>query len=359
MRAQPFVDEALITAVSGRGGDGIVSFRREKFVERGGPNGGDGGRGGDVVLVADRNLSTLIDLQRRRVIRASRGADGGNNDKKGASGETVEVRVPVGTMVFAADADEEADPPLVDLSRDTQRWVAARGGNGGHGNARFKTSTRRAPDFALPGQEEQKQELRLSLKLLADVGLVGFPNAGKSTLLRRVSAARPKVASYPFTTLTPSLGVVESGESRFVVADIPGLIEGASDGAGLGHQFLRHIERTRVIVHLLDLGAMLSEDRNLLEDYEAIRRELGRYRPELLERQEIVVLHKIDLITDSHSIEDINHALQALGIEAIGVSGATGTGVAELIQAMREAVEETRSEANSEKSEDPREVATP
>ncbi|MDG2051819.1 MAG: GTPase ObgE [Myxococcota bacterium] len=340
MSAHPFVDEALITAVSGRGGDGVVSFRREKFVPRGGPNGGDGGRGGDVVLIADRNLSTLLDLKRRRVIRASKGANGGNNDKKGPSGETVAIHVPVGTMVFAAAADVECDEPLVDLKQDGQRWVAARGGNGGHGNARFKTSTRRTPDFALPGQEAQTQELRLSLKLLADVGLVGFPNAGKSTLLRRLSAARPKVASYPFTTLTPSLGVVEFGDSRFVVADIPGLIEGASDGAGLGHRFLRHIERTRVIVHLLDLGAWIAENRNLLEDYQAIRQELRRYRPEMLERREIVVLHKIDLVPESERLESMGNQWAELGIQPIRVSGATGEGIPELVRAMHQAVEE-------------------
>jgi len=340
MSAHPFVDEALITAVSGRGGDGVVAFRREKFVPRGGPSGGDGGRGGDVVLVADRNLSTLLDLKRRRVIRASRGANGGTNDRKGHSGETVAIHVPVGTMVFAADADVEGEEPLIDLKQDGQRWVAARGGNGGHGNARFKTSTRRTPDFALPGQEAQTRELRLSLKLLADVGLVGFPNAGKSTLLRRLSAARPKVASYPFTTLTPSLGVVEFGDSRFVVADIPGLIEGASDGAGLGHRFLRHIERTRVIVHLLDLGAWIAEDRDLIADYRAIRQELKRYRPEMLERQEIVVLHKIDLVPETERIESMENQLGELGIQPIRVSGATGEGIPNLIRSMHQAVEE-------------------
>jgi GTP-binding protein len=217
--------------------------------------------------------------------------------------------------------------------------LVARGGNGGHGNARFKTSTRQTPDFALPGQPGVTRELRLSLKLLADVGLVGFPNAGKSTLLRRLSAARPKVASYPFTTLTPSLGVVEVGDARFVVADIPGLIEGASEGAGLGHRFLRHIERTRVIVHLLDVAAMLGEGRDLLEDYDAIRRELGRYRPELLERREIVVLNKVDVAPDAAALDDLEARLAARGITAGRISGATGQGVGELARCMLEAVE--------------------
>lgn len=337
--SHPFVDEARITVVSGKGGDGMVGFRREKFVPHGGPNGGDGGRGGDVVLVADRNLGTLLDLQRRREVRAGNGANGGPSDRTGHSGETVVVHVPVGTMVFDADDAEDSDTPLADLSEHAQRFVAVRGGNGGHGNARFKNSRRQTPDFALPGQEGERRALRLSLKLLADVGLVGFPNAGKSTLLRRLSAARPKVASYPFTTLTPSLGVVEAGDARFVVADIPGLIEGASDGAGLGHRFLRHIERTRVIVHLLDLGAMLAEQRDLHSDYEAIRRELGRYRPEMLERHEIVVLNKCDLVADDDAIRVLEERLAERGLVVMRISGATGRGMPELVRAMHQAVE--------------------
>lgn len=335
--SHPFVDEANITVVSGKGGDGMVCFRREKFIPRGGPNGGDGGRGGDVELVADRNLGTLLDLQRRREIRAGSGANGGPSERTGPSGEAAVIRVPIGTMVFDADTEQDSDVPIVDLSEHGQRFVAARGGNGGHGNARFKTSKRRTPDFALPGKEGERRALRLSLKLLADVGLVGFPNAGKSTLLRRLSAARPKVASYPFTTLTPSLGVVELGDARFVVADIPGLIEGASDGAGLGHRFLRHIERTRVIVHLLDLGAMLVEERDLLDDYDAIRRELGRYRPEMLERDEIVVLNKSDLIADQDALCALEARLAQRDIAVLRVSGATGQGIPELTRAMQQA----------------------
>ena len=322
----------------------MVSFRREKYVPRGGPNGGDGGRGGDVVMVADRNLNTLLDFQRRRVYRAGRGEDGGTSERKGAAGETIEIHVPVGTVVYEVDDEFEIESdddrePLVDLSEDGQRILLARGGNGGHGNVHFKSSTRQTPDFAMSGQEGVTREVRLSLKLLADVGLVGFPNAGKSTLLRRISAARPKVASYPFTTLTPSLGVVEVGEARFVVADIPGLIEGASEGAGLGHRFLRHVERTRVIVHLLDVGAAMLEGRDLLDDYDAIRRELGRYRADLLTRDEIVVLNKVDLVGDASLLESLEQALGERGIEPLRLSGATGQGGAELTRAMLAAVE--------------------
>lgn len=333
-----FVDEAHVTVVSGDGGDGIVVFRREKYVPRGGPSGGDGGRGGDVAFVADANLNTLTELQYRKLIRAGHGERGGGSNRTGCEGETVEVRIPVGTVVYDDDAAADA-PPLVDLSQSGQRVVVAYGGKGGLGNARFATPTRQAPDFALPGKPGETRRLRLSLKLLADVGLVGFPNAGKSTLLRRISAARPRVASYPFTTLKPSLGVVEHAGHRFVVADIPGLIEGASEGAGLGHRFLRHIERTRVIVHLLDVGAHLMEGRDLLADYEVIRRELGRYQASLLARREIVVLNKIDLLADRSPLAEVERELTARGIAVMKLSGATGEGTRELVRAMLEAVE--------------------
>jgi len=353
-QSQPFIDEAALTVFAGSGGNGMVGYRREKFVSLGGPNGGDGGRGGDVVLVADRNLSTLIDLQHRREIRAQNGANGGTSRKTGASGVDTEIRLPVGTLVYATDPLEEnpsadAAAPSVDLTEDGQRFLVARGGNGGFGNARFKNATRQTPDFALSGRPGEQRELRLSLKLLADVGLVGFPNAGKSTLLRRLSAARPKVASYPFTTLTPSLGVVERGDARIVVADIPGLIEGASAGAGLGHQFLRHIERTRVLVHLLDVGAALLEGRDLVGDYEAIRAELERYRPELGERQEILVLNKTDLVEDEMTLNQLEDGLKARGLQPIRLSGATGEGAPELVRTMLLTVEQAiRAERESE-----------
>ncbi|MDE0886693.1 MAG: GTPase ObgE [Myxococcota bacterium] len=355
---QPFVDEATITAVSGAGGNGSVGFRREKFVSLGGPNGGDGGRGGDVVLVADRNLNTLTDLKRRVEICAQKGANGGTSRKTGAGGATAEIRLPVGTLVYARDPEaevigEDDDLPVVDLTEDGQRFLIARGGNGGFGNARFKNPTRQTPDFALAGRPGEIRELRLSLKLLADVGLVGFPNAGKSTLLRRISAARPKVASYPFTTLTPSLGVVEIDDARIVVADIPGLIEGASDGAGLGHQFLRHVERTRVLVHLLDVGAWLHEGRDLPADYRAIRRELLRYRGELAERREIVVLNKVDLVEDISTLADLEAELAENGIETLGISGATGKGTEQLLRTMLGAVTQVIAEEKAGETEPP------
>lgn len=336
--SQPFVDEALVTVTSGDGGNGIVAFRREKFVPTGGPFGGDGGRGGDVVLVADRNINTLSEFHYRQKIAAERGGTGGGQGKTGAAGEGVRIRLPVGTIVRDQDDGEDAEP-LIDLAEDGQEYLIARGGKGGLGNMRFKNSRRQAPDFALPGLPGETRRLRLSLKLLADVGLVGFPNAGKSTLLRRLSAARPKVASYPFTTLTPSLGVVEQGDRRFVVADIPGLIEGASEGVGLGHQFLRHVERTRVLVHLLDIGAMLMEERDLLSDYRAIRAELERYQPDLLERREIVVLNKVDLVADTEALAELESRLRSEGIETMHLSGATGAGTTALVHAMLEAVD--------------------
>jgi len=345
--ASLFVDEALLEVRSGAGGNGKVSFRREKFVSNGGPNGGDGGRGGDVVLLADSNIATLLDFKSARKIKADDGENGGNSDKKGASGAHVEIRVPVGTLVYDEEAtDEKAGLGeallLADLTSSGQRIVIARGGKGGLGNARFKTSTRQAPDFATPGKPGETKEIRLSLKLMADVGLVGFPNAGKSTLLRRISAARPRVANYPFTTLVPSLGVVERDDRRCVVADIPGLIEGASEGAGLGHQFLRHVERTRVLIHLLDLEAMIVEERDLLKDYDAIRRELERYRPELLDRREILVLNKCDLIHDEALIAPLIARLAERDLHPLRISGAASLGIDGLLIQMFDAVEAAR-----------------
>jgi len=346
-----FVDEAEIHVSSGAGGSGCVSFRREKFEPRGGPDGGDGGRGGDVVLIATRNESTLLTFRARRRFEARNGGPGSGGRRTGADAETIEILVPVGTMVY-----EQAEGPepelLADLSEDGQRFVAAQGGRGGKGNAHFKTSRRQAPGFAQEGEPGAARDLQLSLKLLADVGLIGFPNAGKSTLIRALSAARPRVASYPFTTLVPSLGVVEVGDRRLVVADIPGLIEGASEGAGLGDRFLRHVERTRVLVHVLDLGAMLLEGRDPHADYRVLRKELGLYRPELLERREIVLLNKTDLVAADdprgHEIDALEKELAADGRQVLRASGATGQGTRELAIALVQALDEAEREQEAQ-----------
>ena len=330
-----FIDEVEISVRAGDGGDGRVSFRREKFVPRGGPDGGDGGRGGDVVLEADANLATLLDFRLRPEVAAPHGQPGSGGNRDGRRGEDVVLRVPVGTVVFDAESDE----PLGDLAAPGQRYVAARGGNGGHGNARFATATRQAPDFAKPGRPGAARRLRLELKLLADVGLIGLPNAGKSTLIRRLSAARPRVAAYPFTTLVPALGVVERGERRFVVADIQGLVEGASQGAGLGDRFLRHVERTRVLVHLHDLARLELEDADLAVDYETVRKELVAYDARLGERPEIVVLSKVDLVGERSKLEPLERSFRARGCEVLRVSGATGEGTADLVHAMGRALD--------------------
>jgi len=348
-----FVDEARLTVRSGDGGAGMASFRREKFIAKGGPNGGDGGKGGNVVLIADRNRNTLSEFHYRQKMAAKNGAGGGTSGRTGAHGDDLVIKLPVGTEVYDADAPED-DAPLIDLSEHAQRYVVAKGGKGGLGNIHFKNSRRQAPDFALPGLPGESFSLRLSLKLLADVGLVGFPNAGKSTLLGRVSAARPRVAAYPFTTLTPKLGVVERGDDRLVMADIPGLIEGAAEGAGLGHRFLRHVERTRVLVHLLDLGGMTLEGRDLAEDYDTLRVELGRYDARLLERPEIVVLSKTDVCSDTTAIDRAREALAKRGIEPLSVSAATGAGIDELVGRIFETVARARREDEAAESNETR-----
>jgi len=333
-----FIDETILTAIGGDGGNGIVAFRREKFIPRGGPNGGDGGRGGDAVLLADRSLATLWDQKYRPKLKAEDGANGGGSDRTGAAGEDSVARVPVGTVVYELDSSATGTL-LADLVEDGQRVVVARGGRGGLGNTRFKRPTRQTPDFATPGKAGERRRLRLSLKLLADVGLVGAPNAGKSTLLRRVSAARPRVASYPFTTLVPALGVAALDDRRFVIADIPGLVEGASKGVGLGDRFLRHIERTRVLVHLLDVGTPAQEGRDLLEEYDSIRRELGAYDEALRDRVEIVALNKIDLIADREDLCEPEAALRSRGREVVRISGATGEGIGELLRSIVRAID--------------------
>jgi GTP-binding protein len=337
--SEPFIDEAVVSVSAGRGGDGCVAWRREKYVPRGGPAGGDGGKGGDVVFVADPGLATLRDQKYQPEIHAERGGNGGGNQRTGADGADAVVRVPVGTVLRDPAAADEA-APLADLAAAGERYVAARGGRGGRGNARFATPTRQTPDYATPGEAGEERRVRLSLKLLADVGLVGLPNAGKSTLLRRISAARPRVADYPFTTLFPHLGVVSFDERRFVVADIPGLIEGASEGIGLGDRFLRHVERTRLLVHLLDGAALLDPSRDLVAEYEVIRRELAAYDPGLARRREIVWLNKTDLVPDAAAFEPVAKALALRGCQVLLGSGATGAGVPELLRAMALALQE-------------------
>jgi GTP-binding protein len=334
---EPFIDEAVVSVHAGAGGNGVVAWRREKYVPRGGPAGGDGGKGGDVVFVADARLATLRDQKYRPEVHAAAGEPGGSSLKTGADGADTVIRVPVGTVLYDPD---EAGTPLADLDAEGARFVAARGGRGGRGNARFATATRQTPDFATPGKPGEARRVRLSLKLLADVGLVGLPNAGKSTLLRRISAARPRVAHYPFTTLHPHLGVVERDDRRFVVADIPGLIEGASRGVGLGDRFLRHVERTRVLVHLLDGAALLDPSRDLLAEYDVIRRELSAYGEQLAERRELVFVNKVDLIGDRAALEPIVKRLSERGGTVFLGSGATGEGVPDLVRAMQRALHE-------------------
>ncbi|HEU5298249.1 MAG TPA: GTPase ObgE, partial [bacterium] len=315
-----FIDRAVIYVKAGDGGNGVVSFRREKFVPKGGPDGGDGGHGGDVILVADEGLSTLLDFQHRRHFRAQAGSHGQGAKKHGRRGGPLIVPVPVGTVV----RDAETRELLGDLVQHGQRLVAARGGRGGRGNARFATPTHRVPRTAEPGGAGDERTVELELKLIADAGLVGFPNAGKSTLLSRVSAARPKIADYPFTTTEPYLGVVALPDGRsFVLADIPGLIEGAHHGAGLGHTFLRHISRTSVLIHLVDLAA---PDRDPLADFEAVASELRLYDPALAARPMLVALNKIDQPDARLRLADTAAALERRGYRTFAISGATGEG---------------------------------
>lgn len=322
-----FVDEVSIRVEAGRGGDGCVAFRREKYVPRGGPSGGDGGDGGNVVLVADERLRTLLDLRPARLVKAPPGGPGQGKQMCGARGVDREVPVPVGTLVREVGLSE----PLADLTAHGQRFVVARGGHGGRGNLHFATSTNRAPRRAEEGRPGEARDLVLELKLMADVGLLGFPNVGKSTFIRRVSRARPKVASYPFTTLVPSLGVCELSDHRtLVVADIPGLVQGASEGAGLGHQFLRHLERTAVLLHLLDPSDPTHG--SPLEAHDGLNAELAAYSERLASLPQVVAVNKVDLPEVEGEIEALRVAFGERGIAVHAISGATGAGVPELIQ---------------------------
>ena len=329
-----FFDEAAIEVIAGDGGNGVASFRREKYVPRGGPDGGDGGRGGSIYAVADRNINTLIDYRYARIHRAKRGDNGSGADKYGRGAEDIVLRMPVGTVITDAETGER----IADLAQDGARALLAAGGKGGLGNLHFKTSTNRAPRQFTRGEQGQHRRLALELKVLADVGLLGMPNAGKSTFIRAISAARPKVADYPFTTLAPNLGVVRTSEGKsFVVADIPGLIEGAADGAGLGHRFLRHLARTRLLLHIVDL-APLDEDADPVHDARAIVKELKRYDESLYEKERWLVLNKVDLLPEDERVKRVKAFVRSYRWKGpvFAISAVNGEGCRELTFAIQE-----------------------
>jgi GTP-binding protein len=319
-----FVDRAVITIKSGKGGDGCVSFRREPFVPDGGPDGGDGGKGGDVIFVADSNMKTLLDFRYKKKYEAENGEDGRKKKQTGKNGQDCIIKVPVGTLLI----DESTGTPIKDLVKHNDRYVAARGGRGGKGNVQFKSPVRQAPNFAEAGGAAIERRIILELKLIADVGLVGFPNVGKSTLLSVVTGARPKIANYHFTTLAPNLGVVQYDDSSFVMADIPGLIEGAHQGTGLGLDFLKHIERTRLLIHMVDVSG--SEGRDPIEDFETINEELKSYSAKLAEKPQIVAANKMD-ITDDAQYEKFKAYIEEKGLRVFPISAQLHRGVSELI----------------------------
>ncbi len=321
-----FIDEVLITVRSGDGGKGCVSFRREKFIPRGGPDGGDGGKGGSVFFRATERLATLIDFKYRRLFKARNGEPGKGRSRTGKNGTDVVIEVPVGTLL----CDEDTGREIADLVGDGQEVLILEGGQGGKGNQHFATSTNRAPRMAQPGIPGEEKRLRLSLKSLADIGLIGLPNAGKSTLLSRLTTAKPKIADYPFTTVIPNLGVMTQGEDRkLTVADIPGLVEGASEGKGLGHRFLKHIERTRLLLHVMDITFVPAQ--TLLEDFLVVRKELEDYHVNVAAKDQMVVINKIDLYSSQHrDVRKVRKALKSLGLESHPVSALTGEGLEDL-----------------------------
>ena len=331
-----FADRARIYVRSGKGGDGFVSFRREKYVPAGGPDGGDGGRGGDVIFEVDEGLNTLIDFRNVRKYKAGDGEPGSKRNCRGKDGGDITLKVPQGTVIREA----ESGSVIVDMSGENRRVVLLKGGRGGSGNQHYATSTMQAPKYAQPGQSAKELELLLELKVIADVGLVGFPNVGKSTFLSRVSNARPKIANYHFTTLNPNLGVVDlEGTRGFVIADIPGLIEGASEGVGLGHEFLRHIERTKIIIHIVDAAG--TEGRDPVADIYAINRELEAYDPNVAKRPQVIAANKIDAICDSEAdpISRIRKEFEPKGIAVYPISAVSGQGVKELLYHVNEMLE--------------------
>ena len=333
-----FADRARIIIRSGKGGDGHVSFRRELFVPDGGPDGGDGGKGGDVIFEVDKGLNTLIEYRHRRKFSAVDGEPGQKRRCHGANGADIVLKVPEGTVIKEAESGQV----IADMSGDNSRQVVLKGGRGGNGNMHYATSTMQAPKYAQPGQEAKELEVCLELKVIADVGLVGFPNVGKSTLLSRVTNAQPKIANYHFTTLSPNLGVVDTDNGGFVIADIPGLIEGASEGVGLGHEFLRHIERTRVIIHIVDAASV--EGRDPVEDIHKINKELEAYNPEIAARPQVIAANKIDCIFDDGEespIDQLKAEFEPQGISVYPISAVTGQGVRELLFHVKELLDKS------------------
>ena len=321
-----FIDEAKIYVKAGNGGKGCVSFRREKYVPKGGPDGGNGGRGADVVFLADNRLASLLDFQYKREYEAEKGQHGMGSMCSGRDGLDLVIKLPVGTLIKDFDTGEV----LADLVADGQSFICCKGGRGGKGNAHFATSTHQTPRFAQPGEPGEERNLKMELKLLADVGIIGFPNAGKSTLISHISAAKPKIADYPFTTLAPNLGIVKFGEfGGFVVADIPGLIEGAHEGKGLGVKFLKHVERTSIFVHMIDLSPITGRDPR--EDFEIVNRELRAFNAELSKRPQVVALNKTDIPEADEKARELLKFFNSLGIKVFIISAATGKGLKELV----------------------------
>lgn len=334
-----FIDRVKIKVKAGNGGDGVTAFRREKFIPRGGPSGGDGGKGGSVWMEADEGYNTLLHLRYNPEHKAERGRHGEGSNKHGKDGEDVLVKVPVGTQVF----DAESNILLFDFTENGQRFCVAKGGKGGWGNVHFATPTQRAPKYNYTGRAGEEKELQLELKLIADVGLLGFPNAGKSTLISVISAARPKIADYPFTTLEPNLGVVDIGDFRtFVVADVPGLIEGAHDGAGLGDRFLRHLERTKLLLHLVDVSSLSGRDP--IKDYEIINREIASFNPELAQRPQVVVATKLDALDEPERLEKLRKRAKKDKKPFFEISAVTNLGTHELVMKVAQMLDDLKAQ---------------
>ena len=332
-----FIDEAKIHVNAGHGGRGCVSFRREKYIPKGGPDGGDGGKGGDVAIIGDRRLSSLLDFKYNKNYIAERGQHGKGSNWHGKNGQSVTIHVPVGTVIKDADTGDIVE----DIIKDGQEILIAKGGRGGKGNAHFVSSTFQTPRFAQPGEEGEERHLKLELKLLADVGIIGFPNAGKSTLISRISKAKPKIADYPFTTTRPYLGVVKVGDyTNFVVADIPGLIEGAHEGKGLGIRFLKHVERTNIFIHLIDISPFSGREPE--KDFEVINKELIAFNPDLKNKKQIVALNKIDILDVRDKLANVLKFFESKGIKTFTISAATGEGIDELMRCVAEEVIRTK-----------------